>query len=307
MWKIKVTNKLALISIGMVLLVSAFFIYVAFARHLKAERSQNEAFQFETTPRHLKKNYFKDLALEAKAIYVYDVQTGKVLYEKNADVPLPLASITKTMTAIVASESGKQDTEITVDKNALDTYGESGLQEGEHWTLKNLLSLTLISSSNDGAAAIAEAFPSFVNKMNDKAHQLGLNTLSFNNPTGLDIDETGDAGGYGSAKDVAKLFAYATKAHPDVFEETKYSAKSFASDTQTLEAKNTNPILETVPNVFASKTGYTLLAGGNLGMVFDRGLNEPVIIVVLGSSYDGRFTDMLSLASATEQTYNESK
>lgn len=313
MWKTNVTKKMASASISSVLLMSALFMYGEYAFTLvDAKRNDESAAAIATAykPRH---DYFKNIVLEARAAYVYDLSTGKVIYQHNAEVPLPLASITKAMTAIVASEEASDVPMVTINAEALATEGESGLVAGETWTMENLLAFTLISSSNDGAEAAAEALShstsstSFVASMNTKAAELGLSSLSFNNPTGLDIESTNETGGYGSAKDVAKLFEYAITKHSRLFEQTTFVSKQFSSDQFAHDAKNTNTIIGSIPNLIASKTGFTAKAGGNLAIVFDRGLNQPVIAVVLGSSYDGRFSDIERLASTTLQTYNESR
>lgn len=309
MWKIKVTNKLAIASLATVLLMSAVFMYGSFWQNeVQAIKDKAREEMLSEAPR-TRPNYFEDLALNAQAVYVYDVNTGRVLYQKNATVPLPLASITKAMTAIVAEESAQSGggRAITIDQQALQTEGESGLLEGETWDLSKLLSFMLISSSNDGAAAVAQAYPSFIERMNEKAAELRLDSLAFSNPTGLDSEITNDTGGYGSAEDVAMLFKYALHEHPGLLEPTRYAVQEYASDTLIHQAKNTNPVLSGIPNGIASKTGYTLKAGGNLAIAFDRGLNEPVILVVLGSSYDGRFEDIESLASTTLKTYNQTQ
>jgi D-alanyl-D-alanine carboxypeptidase (penicillin-binding protein 5/6) len=307
MWKQKVNNKIVFSSLGSVLLLSAFFMYGGHALYkLDIKKEEQAAAVIAAMPKP-RPNYFKNIILEAQAAYVYDVTTGKVLYQKNADMVMPLASITKVMTGVVASEQNPIVDSVTITADALTTEGESGLTEGEIWKLEDLLAFTLINSSNDGASAIADAFPSFIDMMNSKAQALGLTTLSFKNPTGLDIDATGETGGYGSAKDVAKLFEYSLKENPALLEPTAYTSRQYSSLTATHTAKNTNTIVGSIPNLLASKTGYTLKAGGNLAVIFDRGLNNPVIAVVLGSSYDGRFLDIKRLASSTFATYNESR
>jgi len=313
MWKIRVSNTLAILSIMSVLAMSTLFMYTA-SGVFKNEEARMNSMDLSIRPTTIlfSSEYFKDINIEAHAAYVYDVNTKKVLYQKNDEVPLPLASITKAMTALVADETKKDNIAITINQTALATDGESGLREGEKWNLKKLLSFMLISSSNDGAAAVAEAIEKnqsvkFVDLMNRKSKELGLDTLNFTNPTGLDVDSTNEVGGFGSAKDVASLFEYTIKNHPDLLEATTHSSKSFSSDGFSHLAKNTNTAIQSIPNSLASKTGYTMKAGGNLALVFDRGLNEPVIMVVLGSSYDGRFTDIENLASSTLKTYNQSQ
>jgi len=306
---ISLHKKILLIVLGSISLLTTLFIYSKqeFEKFSLEKKEQAEkALALENLP----KNYFENLNLQAKAVYVYDVQTKKVLYQKNADIPLPLASLTKVMTAIVASEHLDSNKQITINSQALKEEGDSGLKEGEKWDLKKLLSYTLIVSSNDGAQSVASVITgttNFVDTMNQKAQDIGLSTMHFSNPTGLDNKEETTAGAYASAKDMAELFKYAVEHHLDIFKNTSYETKEFSSDTTKHTAKNTDIIVNDIPNVLASKTGYTDLAGGNLGVVFDRGLNQPVVIVVLGSTYDSRFTDVLSLASSTLETYNGAK
>ncbi|MES2436930.1 MAG: serine hydrolase [Patescibacteria group bacterium] len=244
---------------------------------------------------------FKDVQLEAKAAYVYDFTTGKALFQKNPDQVLPLASITKVMTAITALESSTDVKNVVVTDQSLSQEGDSGLFGNETWSLTNLLKYTLLVSSNDGAAAVATAFngSSFIDSMNAKAVSMGLPSLHFNNESGLDVSTT-EAGGYGSAKDVAKLMHYAMTKHQDIFEATRYETMSFASEDEfTHKGVNTSPIAEKIPGLVGGKTGYSVLAGGNLAVVVDMGIQHPVAIVVLGSSYEGRFQDVENLVSAT--------
>ncbi|MFA6297126.1 MAG: serine hydrolase [Candidatus Paceibacterota bacterium] len=305
-------KKIVLITLGSISLLSALFIYGKQELTKFSLEKQREAQKALAAP-NIPIDHFSNLSLQAKAVYVYDVQTKKVLFQKNATIPLPLASLTKVMTAIVASENLEKNNEITINSKALEEEGDSGLKEGEKWNLVKLLSYMLMVSSNDGAQSVANVISSvntqksFVDLMNEKANQLGLLSMHFSNPTGLDNKEETIAGASASAKDMAGLLQYAVEHHLDIFKNTSFSKKDFSSNTTLHTAKNTDIIINDIPNVLASKTGYTDLAGGNLGIIFDRGLNEPVVIVVLGSTYDSRFTDVLSLASSTLETYNGSK
>lgn len=303
----RISNKISIIAIAAMLALSSLFIYISFKGVYKTIASQEESAEalqqlILTKP----KNLFRDIKIEGQAAYVLDIKTGRVLYQKNAEQSLPLASITKVMTALVAKEKGGDDKEIIIDSQALATDGESGLKEGEKWKLNELLGYTLIVSSNDGAVAIANALggTSFINMMNSKARELNLDSLRFINPTGLDTANFSDTGGRGSAKDVATLFADIYTEYPDLLEPTTHQSETFHSETFTHEGKNTDIIVSSIPRMLASKTGYTQLAGGNLGIIFDAGNDRPVAVVVLGSSYDGRFSDVLRLASTTLETYN---
>jgi len=161
---------------------------------------------------------FDDIRLEAKSAIIWDVRNERVLFNKDADIVLPLASVTKLMTALVASELLDPTDIVAVSRRAIQTEGDSGLAYGEHFTAQDLTDLVLISSSNDGAVALSAAAGNvvsndrdpediFVTAMNLKAKELGLSRTHYYNNTGLDISET-EAGAYGSARDMAQLMDY---------------------------------------------------------------------------------------------------
>lgn len=246
---------------------------------------------------------FTTTVIQAKSAYVFDIKNQKVIFEKNANEVLPLASIAKIMTANVAIELLSPTSTIPITANALAQDGDNGLLLYEKWDFRKLLDFTLTVSSNDGAFALAQsASPNFIEKMNEKAKILGFSTMQFNNTTGLDESET-KSGAYGSAVDVAKLFSYTLKKHPEVFSATRY-AKFTTSSINNIKhtAVNTDAEINNIPGIIGSKTGFTDLAGGNLAIVYDAGVNYPIVVVVLGSTYDGRFKDILSLIRATNQT-----
>ena len=258
-----------------------------------------------------KSDPFSLLTIEAKAAYVYDLKNNRSLYVKNEEAQLPLASLTKMMTTLLARELVPKETTITIDKIALRQEGDSGLLENEMWSLSDISDLTLIASSNDGAHAIASVLGAFLNPkteknvtidfisaMNNKAKTLGLSQTFFLNESGLDTTKS-LGGAYGSAKDMAFLVAYALKKYPDLFEATRYSKLSFESLSDFKHVgKNTNTRLNTLPGILASKTGFTDLAGGNLIIAFEAGPMRPIIVSVLGSTVDGRFDDIEKLTWA---------
>ncbi len=250
----------------------------------------------------------------ASSYVVWDIQSGTIIAEKDSLVTRPLASVTKVMSAVVARSILPTDSQVTIRREFLEEEGDSGLRDGEVFKLGDLLDLSLIVSSNDGArsiASVAGAFmlgtndytfgrSEFIREMNVEAKELGLMSLSFTNETGLD-NEDGTTGGYGNAQDVAKLFAYALKQYPNLLEATHKNTDTVKSVQYVHQLENTNTSLEQIPNTIASKTGFTNLAGGNLAVVFDAGFGRPIAIVVLGSTTEGRFTDMVALASSTLQ------
>lgn len=256
-----------------------------------------------------------DLELEATAAHVYDVRTGQTMYSKNETDVLPLASITKLMTVLVVAELLEDGAVITVTDDAVAQYGSSGLRVGERITKENLSAYALLSSSNDAAYALAdsvgdELFPgegaeAFIDAMNVRAEEIGLSNTSFQNPTGLDVT-TVESGANGSAQDVTKLMQYLLEQHPDVLATTKDDRRNIYNEAgDSHEAANTNRIVERIPGVLGSKTGFTDLAGGNLTIAFDAGFDRPVIITVLGSSFAGRFRDVERLLEATQLTWHQ--
>lgn len=259
-----------------------------------------------------KKNPFDSVSLSAKAAYVYDMKAKKQLFAKSENEVAALASVTKIMTAVTALSFIPETTIVTIDAEAVRAEGDSGLTVGEHWLLRDLLKFTLIESSNDGAVAVASAGGSilairthsedenrslFVGEMNEVAESIGLRSTHFLNESGLDLD-TEQAGAYSTAKETARMLAYGLERFPSIFSETRWSELSLTGDKEKHEAKNTNKATDNFPLLIASKTGYTDLAGGNLVIAFDAGFNHPIIVSVLGSTVDGRFTDAEALVWA---------
>jgi serine-type D-Ala-D-Ala carboxypeptidase (penicillin-binding protein 5/6) len=246
-----------------------------------------------------------EVDLLARAAFVQRLNTSEIVYSKNEDVALPLASITKIMTALVAEkENPELNKDIIVNIKDLETEGEYGLFAGERFKIKDIIDFSLISSANDASSAIASTFNSFnnsngkiefLNTMNQTARKIGMEKAFFKNETGLDLD-LDEAGAYASAKDVSKMLEYVYKNHPELLESTTKekvtitSAQGFSHNIS-----NTNEIINKIPGILGSKTGYTDLAGGNLAIVTDLGLNDPYIIVVLGSTQKGRFDDILKI------------
>ena len=238
---------------------------------------------------------FNSLLLDAKAVFVWDIVEKKAIYSKNEEAQMPLASLSKIMTVLIASEYLKNNSAEFTNK-----------KETGKWSLKNLIDFTLVTSSNDGASLLASAIEAFdknfenedifTDKMNKKAKELGLKQTYFINETGLDIDEQEQSGSYGSARDIAMLLNYTIKNNPEIMEATSYdNIKLQTVDGKMHMVKNTNEAINKIPWILASKTGYTKLAGGNLVVAFDVGPARPIIISVMGSTKDGRFEDMEKL------------
>jgi len=256
---------------------------------------------------------FPPIEVEAKAVYVYDMADGKVLYDKNGELQLPLASITKVMSAYAASTLLPEYILVRISLSDIREEGDSGLRVDEEWNVQRLTDFSLITSSNDGITAIASTAGAqivggdgknperlFVERMNTLAREIGLTQTYYLNQSGLDVSKS-LSGGYGSARDMVLLFQKILLEKPRLLEATTQIRMNVPSKEFIHDAENTNKSLSGIPYVLASKTGYTDLSGGILIVAFDAGVGHPIIISVLGSSYDGRFSDMDKLVNATLQ------
>ena len=249
-------------------------------------------------------NTYKDVVLTAKAAIVYDLARGEVLYGKNEEAQLPLASLTKLLTIYAAVDTFADTTTITISQEALAQEGDTGLVAGDRFALSDLARYALVASSNDAAAAISEAAEnkraySGATLLASAATAAGLTQTYAVNGTGLDESLT-VSGGYGSAHDVAVLSGGLLAKAPNIVEATTHSSVTVTTlEGRTLTQKNTNQEVPAIPGALLSKTGYTDLAGGNLAVVFDAAINHPIAIVVLGSTREGRFTDVDRLLEAT--------
>lgn len=252
-----------------------------------------------------KETAYDRVQLSAKAAIVLDLATGEVLYAKNAESQLPLASLTKLLTLYAASQTLSDDTPITMSAEALAADGDNGFTEGEQFTFHELARMAINASSNDAAAAIAEAAANHSHASNGTAllasvaSSLGLTQTYALNGTGLDENST-ISGAYGSAHDIAVLAGELLKRAPGIARaslDPSVTAHSLSGRSYTLQ--NTNPEVTRVPGLMLSKTGFTDLAGGNLAIVFDAGIEHPIAVVVLGSTRDERFVDVDRLVAAT--------
>ena len=249
-------------------------------------------------------NAFAKVPIQAKAAIVYDLATKKVLYAKNADAQLPLASLTKLLTVYGALAQLSPSTPVTISATAASKEAPHTFAAGDTLALGNLARLTLTASLNDGATAIAETTATAENRstsdmLASAASSLNLTQTYAVNGSGLDAN-TEVSGGYGSAYDIAVLAgALVDKAPSIALATTHPTTTETGLDGKSYTVKNTNPTVDTTPRLLLSKTGFTDLAGGNLAVVFDAGIEHPIAVVVLGSDEKARFTDSQALVAAT--------
>lgn len=241
---------------------------------------------------------FASTTVAARAAYVFDTKHG-ALFAKNPAAQLPIASITKIATALVVSERVPGEGTVIISAEAV-ARGEGGRLAGEEWRARDLLDYMLLTSSNVGAEALAEAAGDTVLSMNELARSLDMHETYFLNPTGLDASPT-QAGALSSARDVATLLAYAVRVDPDLFSITRQKSALVGPLHAAAEtALNTNDALDLMPGLILGKTGTTDIAGANLALAVEIE-GHPVIIVILGSTEDNRFGDALTLIDATSR------
>jgi len=249
-------------------------------------------------------NAFANVPIAATAAIVFDLATGAPLYSKNADAQLPLASLTKLLAVYAALTELAPQTPVTISATAVQAEAPHLFRAGQVVALNDLARLTLTASLNDGAVAIIEAAAAKSSRsetelLSQTAADLHLFQTYAVNGNGLDVSTT-VSGGYGSARDMARLAGALVDRAPAIALATTHASASAVSRGGTpLTVTNTDPMVGTIPHLLLSKTGYTDLAGGNLALVFDVGINHPVAVVVLGSSIEERFTDGMALVAAT--------
>jgi len=301
---------------AMLVIAAAIILLIAFAAISSPPETTDQA-----AAAALAVDPFDSVALEANAAIVIDIPSGTTLYEKNADAQLPLASLTKVALALVVAEALPLDTVITIPYYASGAGSGAHLLKGEEWRLADIIDFTLVESSNNGAEILADATNAAIHdlhpgspaehatlwRMNDLARTLGLPQMYFLNVSGLDLSTT-QAGAFGSARDVAKLFAYAASARPGLFAGTAQEGITLtALNGREALASNTNVAQGAIPGLIMGKTGFTDLAGGNLAVVFDVGLSHPAVAVVLGSSEEDRFEDIRQLVEAARLSFSDAE
>lgn len=234
-----------------------------------------------------------DLAPNARAAILMDATSGRVLYGKNVDEEMLIASLTKIMTAIIAIEQGDLNELVTVGPNAVGVEGSSiYLKLGEKLPLSTLLYGLMLQSGNDAAVAIAEhiggSVEGFVYLMNEKAEYLGLEHTRFANPHGLDHQEH-----YSSARDLAILTSYALK--NETFREivkTEVKVVPWPGEKWHRKIYNKNKMLRLYQWADGVKTGYTKKAGRTLVSSATNG-EERLVTVTLNDGDDWKESMMM--------------
>lgn len=231
-------------------------------------------------------------------------ENNSIYYEKNINEKLPIASLTKLITALATFDNLKQDDITTISKNAVAAYGEIGdLVVNEKISIKNLLYIMLIDSSNDAATALAETF-SLNNKdivalINKKAKEIGMENSYFTDPAGLNPDN------FSTASDLFKLANSALK--NDLIREiiSIEEIDVFSDDNKIKHhLKNTNKLLGKIDWIIGGKTGYTEEAGECLILAIEHQPSKTYFItVILGAGIGERFIETEKLIEWTKKVY----
>lgn len=228
----------------------------------------------------------------ARAAILVDAQTGASLYEKNPDLPLPPASTTKVMTALVAVEQKPLNAHLKVTKNATQVAPcKISVHAGEQWTLNDLLPCLLLNSANDAGVVIAEGIAGSVAKfatlMNRKARALGATHTHFANPHGLD-----QADHYSTVRDMTLIFKYAVQI-PVIRQVLQVKTMSLRGPrARVVYLRNHNRLLGKYPGMVCGKTGYTSRAQRCFVGMASRG-NKSLLVCVFGS--ENHFRDAAKL------------
>lgn len=221
--------------------------------------------------------------LHSHAALLLDMQNGEALYQKNATQIVPIASITKLMTAMVMLDANlPMQEELVITEDDVDTLkgSRSRLSVGARLTRQETLLLALMSSENRAAHALGRNYPggipAFVAAMNHKAHELGMTNSRFLDPTGLNPSNVS------TARDLAKMVAAAYK-YPAIHAATTTSDTRIDVLGRMLEYRNTNPLVRSDAwDIGVSKTGFIREAGHGLVMQA-KVKNRPMLFVLLDS------------------------
>lgn len=195
------------------------------------------------------------------AYLVADVDTGEVIIEKNPDMVLPIASVSKLINALVSEDVLNRHQMVTVSRSSIDTYGTlGGLKTGEKILVNDLFYPLLMESSNDAAEILARAYGRdiFLEKMNAKAKSLKMASTSFDDPSGL------SAGDVSSANDLFTLAKYIQKSHPDLWDITRIREYAILSH----DWVNNNPFMHRTA-FLGGKNGYTYEADRTTVSIFE--------------------------------------
>lgn len=283
----------------------------------------------ETITLPLIKKETRRIEIEATSAIAVDLASGKILYEKNPEMRLPIASLTKIFSALAVIDNVENlDEPAEVSAFAVNTEGDSGrLIVGEKLSIKDLLYLMLVPSSNDAAISLAEyaggiasrdnsvkdansKIKVFIGILNGKAKSLALPDTHFSNPAGIISEDN-----FSSVRDIIKSIRYLYNDNADDGK-TVLSGKKlireilktgeitvYSKDKKNIHnVRSTNKLLGVLPNIIGGKTGYTQEAGESLVLIVSDPTGRHNIITVVLNASD-RFEQSKKLAEWVFNSY----
>ncbi|EKD49919.1 MAG: D-alanyl-D-alanine carboxypeptidase [uncultured bacterium] len=246
--------------------------------------------------------------VDAKSAIVLDAATKEVLFESNGNEKLPMASITKVMTCLLAIERGNLEDVVAIkQEDVIETGSDIDLRSGEEIRLDDLVKAALIKSANDAAQAVArqvggDSKEAFVVMMNEKAKELGLRNTHYVNSHGFD-----EEGHYSSAYDIALLMSYAmeNETFRTITRMKSHEAHVLNFDQRVIPISATNKLLIQDDSLIeGGKTGFTDEAGESLVTVAKNPNGHRIIIVLLDSPNANRFPETKRLIDWIYQKYD---
>ena len=246
------------------------------------------------------------LALSSSVAYIVDENTGEELFNKNAGVELPIASVTKLMTAVVLAEAKlPMQEKIRITRaDYVRSFAHSNLRNGMVMTREAVLKAALMSSDNRAAHALARTYPGgmsvFVRKMNEKARELGMTDSTFADPTGLDNRN------HSTARDLAKLVSAAHE-YPEIRMASTLPAARLRAGRSVINLHTTNRLIgDPTWNIGVQKTGFTTAAGRCMVLQSQVGERNVVMVVLDSPNSAQRATDMRIMRNyvATQDKFN---
>lgn len=243
-------------------------------------------FKLHESPSFIQKSYAQAPYDGLSAYSVVDLSSGQIIEQKNLKQPLPIASLTKIMTAVVALDLASPNESFIISENsALIEPTKIGVVPGQKMTLNELLDAAMLTSANDAVEAIKDGIDRkygeevFIKAMNEKAKFLGLENTHFTNPQGFD-----NTNHFSSVYDLGILSQYALTQYPLISEIVKkdYQFLAANSDHKQFDLYNWNGLLGVYPHTEGLKIGNTDDAGKTT-IVVSRRQNKPILVVSLGA------------------------
>ena len=243
------------------------------------------------------------LADTGNATIIMDIDSGRIIYQKNINQKKLIASTTKIMTCIIVLENSDIDALITVGDEVLSMYGTNiYIEKGEVLKIKDLLYGLMLRSGNDAAITLAYntlGYDAFINKMNEKAKEIGMENTSFNNPHGLDDDTKN----YSTAYDMALLsrYAYNNSVYRKIISTKKYVTKS---NFKSYVWYNRMSLLNKYRHCIGGKNGYTPRAGKSL---VSYAKNDDLLLTIVSLDDDSIYENHMNLYAEYFSKYKKYK